>query len=32
VIVGGPERYETLCRHCFLRQEEQDASRRMAVA
>lgn len=32
VIVGGPERYETLCRRCYLRQEERDASRRMAVA
>lgn len=32
VIVGGPERYETLCRRCFLRQQEEDAARRMDVA
>lgn len=32
VIVGGPERYETLCRPCFLRQEERDAPRRMPAA
>ena len=32
VIVGGPERYQTLCRRCYLRQEEEDAARRMEVA
>lgn len=32
VIVGGPERYETLCRTCFLRQQEEDARGRMDVA
>lgn len=32
VIVGGPERYETLCRRCFLRQRERDASRAMEDA
>lgn len=32
VIVGGPERYETLCRRCYLRQRERDASRAMEDA
>lgn len=32
VIVGGPESYETLCRRCFLREEEDNAARRMDVA
>jgi thymidine kinase len=32
VIVGGPGMYEPLCRRCYLRQEEQDAPRRMGDA
>ena len=32
VIVGGAERYETLCRPCYLRQQEEDARGRMDVA
>lgn len=32
VIVGGPERYQTLCRQCFMRQQEEDARARMEVA
>lgn len=29
VIVGGPERYESLCRPCYLRQGEEDTARRI---
>lgn len=32
VIIGGAERYHTLCRRCFLRQQEEDARGRMEVA
>ena len=32
VIVGGAERYQTLCRRCYLRQQEEDARGRMNVA
>jgi len=32
VIVGGAERYEALCRRCYLRQREEDARGRMEVA
>jgi thymidine kinase len=32
VIVGGRELYHPLCRPCFLRREEEDASRRMRDA